>query len=690
MQPNPFDCQEPLLPGADGRLAVERGRELRQAVGLLHRGGFLTVSAPPRSGVTTFLYTLRKRLPRAAFLDLANLSFADDPAREAAQVLSRELSTRLPGFEPQADPLSVADVLGAVTAHGETLGPAPDRLTVVVDGFDAWSDESARKLALALRAAYTEARTRGAGGAFAVVTGSSVDLRDLTASGRTSPLNIAQHLFLPDFQEAETADLLRRGLGAVLDPEEVMGWVKYATHWSGGHPCLVQMIGQHAFDLRASGVGATQAFERVLPRLREETTDLLGPTLGVLAERPDLRKSAGEIYSGAAVPFDRIHRPIRELLHMGLIRADPRGFCKPRNPLFASVLAAALNLDANAPAAGLWDSEASGRVTRPPGEPTMELRELVLSEEDSDPFVAEPGDTTVPPSPPEVFRQRAVSPKPLRPDAPMLLPGALLGGCRVEKRIGRGAMSEVYLARHVALDTDVALKVLRRAAQEDRRIAQRFLREARAAAQLRHEHIVQIRNVGRDGEHRYIEMEFLGGGSLARFLGSEPYSETERAIEMLRQAALGLQAAHAKGVIHRDIKPDNLMLAEDGKLKLVDFGLAALMSLEESRLTQEGTILGTPHYMAPEQWEGNVADERTDLYSLGATFYHLLAGRPPFDGKTIVELIGNFTSRELVPLDKVNRAVPKRLARVVERMLAKNPKERFGNVADLMEGLRRA
>ena len=249
-------------------------------------------------------------------------------------------------------------------------------------------------------------------------------------------------------------------------------------------------------------------------------------------------------------------------------------------------------------------------------------------------------------------------------------------------------MAEVYLARHLALDMEVALKVLRHPGQHDRRIAQRFLREARAAAQLSHENIVQIRNVGRDGEYQFIEMEYLAGGSLAERIKEAPFQDARLALGFLQGAAAGIRAAHEKGIIHRDLKPDNLMLTREGKIKVVDFGLAAVITLEGSRLTQEGTILGTPHYMAPEQWEGRLADERSDLYSLGATFYHFLTGRTPFDGRTAVELISNYSAGRLIHPETLNPAVPERLSRILVKMLDKNPAQRFASVEELQEELK--
>ena len=245
---NPFEYREPLLPGAARGLLVERGRPLRLALELLRRGGFLTVCAPPRSGVTTFLSALRAALPRSVYLDLANLAFADDPPREAARVLSLAIAALTPDLRLPADPVRVTDLLSAAAAQERNAG-ALEPLTVIVDGFDAWTDEAARKLVLDLRAAYTESRTRGGTqGSLSVLTGSSADLRDLTASGRTSPLNLAQHLFLPDFTTGEVQELFRRGLAGVLPDPEIEAWTNLAMSWSGGHPALTQMAGGLAFE----------------------------------------------------------------------------------------------------------------------------------------------------------------------------------------------------------------------------------------------------------------------------------------------------------------------------------------------------------------------------------------------------------------------------------------------------------
>jgi serine/threonine protein kinase len=183
-------------------------------------------------------------------------------------------------------------------------------------------------------------------------------------------------------------------------------------------------------------------------------------------------------------------------------------------------------------------------------------------------------------------------------------------------------------------------------------------------------------------------MEYLSGGSLADLLKHGPYMDVPRALGFLRGAARGLHAAHELGIIHRDLKPDNLMLTREGKIKVVDFGLAVPGTLKGPRLTTEGTIIGTPHYMAPEQWESRDVDERSDIYSLGATFYHLFSGRTPYDGKTALELIANFSNtQKLEAPEKFNRALLPGISALILKMIQKRPEERLQGMTELLEAL---
>jgi hypothetical protein len=288
---NPYDYQEPLLPGGPGVL-LERARPLQQALQLLQRGGFLTVSAPPRSGVTTFLFALRRAIPHSVYIDLANLSFVDDPPREAARVLAKEVRAKCPTLTIPEAPASVGDVLDVLARGAGEGAPAAGRLAVIIDGFDTWKDEPARRLVLAFRAGYTEARTFGAAGAgaFSIITGSSVDLRDLTATGRTSPLNIAQFIFLPDFDVSDIRTLLSHGVGS-MDEKSLFNLARTTHDWTAGHPALSQMIAHFLHEQHAATYTDERAlWHAVLASAREATTHLLASTLGTLAERPELRR----------------------------------------------------------------------------------------------------------------------------------------------------------------------------------------------------------------------------------------------------------------------------------------------------------------------------------------------------------------------------------------------------------------
>ncbi len=222
-----------------------------------------------------------------------------------------------------------------------------------------------------------------------------------------------------------------------------------------------------------------------------------------------------------------------------------------------------------------------------------------------------------------------------RPPAPGLAspaggsPPEKIGPYTVRRKLGQGGMGEVWLAHDPSLDRDVAIKTLpaRFAAKEDR--LKRFLREARLAAKLHHTNAVTVYSVGQEGSLVYIAMEYVDGQSLDDAVSEGrpmPWREATRAI---RDAAAGLDAAHQLGLIHRDIKPANLMRTRNGVTKVADFGLAR-SQFSESRLTQDGSIFGTPAYMSPEQWQGGKVDGRSDLYSLVCAYYCLLTGQDPF------------------------------------------------------------
>lgn len=251
------------------------------------------------------------------------------------------------------------------------------------------------------------------------------------------------------------------------------------------------------------------------------------------------------------------------------------------------------------------------------------------------------------------------------------------------RRLGSGAMADVYLAEQESLSRHVAVKVLRPETTVRPAAVERFVQEARAAAGLVHGNIVQIHEVGcLDGIHFLVE-EYVGGPSLKAWLDVRGPLDARQALAVLGDVGSALARAAQQGVVHRDIKPENLLLTRDGEVKVADFGLARVRE-HDLGLTQDGTTLGTPLYMSPEQAEGREVDPRSDLYSLGATVYHLLAGRPPFSGTTGVAVAMAHVRDPLVPLGSLRPDLPESLVIIVDRLLAKRPDQRYETAGDLL------
>jgi hypothetical protein len=271
---------------------------------------------------------------------------------------------------------------------------------------------------------------------------------------------------------------------------------------------------------------------------------------------------------------------------------------------------------------------------------------------------------------------------PLKPEEPEdIPPGTLVGGCEILQRIGRGGMGTVYRARHVALNKTVALKVLSSSMTSSRQI-DRFLREARSAAKLEHTNIVGVMNVGKDGDRHYIVMQFIEGRTLTEILEDKGSFDPVEMLHLARQVGRGLAVAHKRNIIHRDIKPSNIMLDDEGTVKVADFGLAKEID-DDSGLSRAGQVVGSPHYMSPEQAEGLRLDHRTDIYSLGVTLYHCLSGQRPFTAETPLGVLIKHIKQNPPPLYHVRPDLPKTVCRLVEKMMAKHADQRYAD-AELM------
>ena len=272
------------------------------------------------------------------------------------------------------------------------------------------------------------------------------------------------------------------------------------------------------------------------------------------------------------------------------------------------------------------------------------------------------------------------------------LVGKKLKDFHVLRRLGRGAMAEVYLAQQLSLGRQVALKVLNAELARDPVYVERFQHEARAAAALVHAGIVQIYEVGQEDGVHFIAQEYVSGRNLGELIRSRGRLEPALALDILRQVAGALAKAASEGIVHRDIKPENIMLARSGEVKVADFGLARVQGDHPSggardvKLTQVGITMGTPLYMSPEQIEGRPLDSRSDIYSLGVTAYHMLTGTPPHTGDTPLAVAMQHLNQAPEPLEQ-RPDVPRELATIVHRMLAKQPADRFADPTALWREL---
>ncbi len=266
-------------------------------------------------------------------------------------------------------------------------------------------------------------------------------------------------------------------------------------------------------------------------------------------------------------------------------------------------------------------------------------------------------------------------------------PGSVIAGYKVESLIGRGGMGEVFKALQVSLNRTVALKVLPGGFGQGRPDKiERFLREARVAAQINHPNVIQIIDAGNEGGVFFIAMEYVMGEDLARLVAKHGPLPGEICRAMAVQAAKGLAAAWEKRLVHRDIKPDNIIVTPGGVVKIADFGLAR-EAASEARLTRPGAVMGTPAYMSPEQAGGKEVDVRSDIYSLGATVYFCAAGAPPFRGASAYEIVRKVVESRPEPLSACAPGFPERLRPVVETMMAKKPEERYATPADVLAAL---
>lgn len=257
---------------------------------------------------------------------------------------------------------------------------------------------------------------------------------------------------------------------------------------------------------------------------------------------------------------------------------------------------------------------------------------------------------------------------------------------KIIKTIGEGGMANVYLAWDTILEREVAVKVLRGDLSDDEKFVRRFEREANSASSLKHPNIVEMYDVGEDNGKYFIVMEYINGKTLKSLIKKRGALNLTEAIDIMLQITSGIACAHESYIIHRDIKPQNVLILEDGRVKITDFGIA--LALNNKELTQTNSVMGSVHYLPPEQASGNSATVKGDIYSIGILMYELLTGKVPFKGENAVEIALKHMKNAIPSVKEYNPNIPQSVENIILKATAKNPKNRYDTVAEMYEDLR--
>ena len=263
--------------------------------------------------------------------------------------------------------------------------------------------------------------------------------------------------------------------------------------------------------------------------------------------------------------------------------------------------------------------------------------------------------------------------------------GQTVGNYKIEEKLGEGGMGAVYKGVDTMLDREVAIKALRPELASQTSVVERFRSEAVTLAKLNHPNIASLYSLFRQGEELYMVLEYVRGETLDTILQKRGALPSEEAIPVFCQVLDGINHAHEYGIVHRDIKPANMMLTENGKLKVLDFGIARLLG--SARMTRAGNIIGTLEYMAPEQVKGRETDARSDIYALGMMLYEVLTGKTPFDTENEFELMKLQTEAMPPPPRELNPDIPEEVEAAIMQAIAKDPNERFQNAGEFLQEL---
>ncbi|MGD2089095.1 MAG: protein kinase [Candidatus Aminicenantes bacterium] len=617
---NPYHYNGPLEPEKDKLVLIPRNDALNSVVKGINKGDFWAIFGPREIGKTTFLRQLAHRLDNSTYTLSFNLQVSPKSAKTFYQSIIERLIDKIPSKKGDIK-RKYHDLPHGFLDFLEDFKPRENKKILLL--FDEIEGVPSVKDFLKLwRTVYNDRYHKKEFKKYSIVLTGSSELLSLT-TGRTSPFNISEQLYMKDFSDEESERLIRIPLKTLNIKIESKAKTTLISQIKG-HPQMLQQACYELVELalkEKKGIWEEDIESAINVLFKRNTAiDLLKYEL---KKDNKLKKLIKNILKGAKKTY-HLYKEY-SIAGAGCIIEDVNSHCAIRNKVYEKFLADSLDIPLE--------------EKIPPPEEKIES-----IEKDS--------------------YQRF----------------------NIMEKIGKGGVGVVYKAKDNVLDRMVAIKELNRELAENRDDFNKVIREARTTARLLHKNIVRVYDIKKIKNNHIIIMEFVEGEDYSQIIHQQGPLPVPEIITVARELFEALHYSHSQGIIHKDIKPKNIMKDRSGEIKIVDFGVAAIGATEKHNL---GYIIGSPHYISPEQITRSKPDHRSDIYSAGATLFHLATGQVMFTGKNVDEIFRKHVFDPPPSINKIRPEIPKKLAHIIEKCLEKEKEDRFQSAKEVLEQIKK-
>lgn len=618
---NPYHYNGPLEPGKDKLVLIPRNDALKRVVKGINKGDYWAIFGPREIGKTTFLRQLAERLNKSSYTINFNLQVSPKSAETFYQSIIDRLLDKIPSKKREIK-RKYNDLPHGFLDFLEDFKPRENKKIVLL--FDEIEGVPSVKDFLKIwRTVYNDRYHKKGFKKYSIVLTGSSELLSLT-TGKTSPFNISEQLYMKDFPEEESEKLIDIPFAKLN--------IKITSHAKAelisqikGHP---QMLQQACYELVELAIkGEKSIFEEDVETAinilfkRNTAIDLLKYEL---KKDKKIKKLIKDILKGAKKTY-HLYKEY-SIAGAGCIIEDEHSHCAIRNKVYEKFLADYLEIP-------LEEKDS------PPGE------EIESIEKDSS------------------------------------------ARFNIMEKIGKGGVGVVYRAKDNVLDRMVAIKELNRELAENRDDFNKLIKEARTTARLIHKNIVRVYDIKKIKNNHIIIMEFVEGEDYSQIINRQGALPVQEIIEVARDLFEALYYSHSQGIIHKDIKPKNIMKDRSGEIKIVDFGVAAVGAGTEKHNLRY--IVGSPHYISPEQITRSKQDHRSDIYSAGATLFHLATGQVAFAGKNVDEIFRKHVFDPIPSINKLRPEIPKQLAHIIEKCMQKEKEARYQSAKEVLDQIKK-